>query len=114
MKKLALLFGLLVASCNQPNVGTDQYQFGKKQYENSAVAVSIVTYKTKADLLRASRKYGVNNPDLVAFSLLSSTRKDVCEIHMIDPSVKYQPDFVGHEFLHCVYGQWHTNNDSRS
>jgi len=114
MKKILALTLLFLASCNQPNVGADQYQFGKKQYENSAVAVNIVTYKTKADLLRASRKYGVNNPDLVAFSLLSPIRTDVCEIHMMDPSVSYQPEFVGHEFLHCVYGQWHTNNASRS
>ena len=113
MKKILAISLLFLASCNQPNVGADQYQFGNKQYENTAVAVSIVTYDSKADLLREARKYGVNNPDLVAFSLLSPTRKDVCEIHMMDPNVRYQPEFVGHEFLHCVYGQWHTNNDSR-
>ena len=114
MKKILALSLLLLASCNQPTVGADQYQFGKKQYENKQVTVSVITYNSKTELLRESRKYGVNNPELVAFSLLNSNKQDVCTIHMMDPSVSYQPEFVGHEFLHCVYGQWHTNNDSRS
>jgi hypothetical protein len=29
---------------------------------------------------------------------------------MVDPKVEYQPEFVGHEMLHCFYGQWHKNN----
>lgn len=114
MKKIIALLSLLVASCNQPNMGADKYQFGTKQYENNAVAVTVVTYKSSAALNNAARKYGVQDESLVAFSLIDKTKHDVCIIHMIDPSVKYQPEFVGHEFLHCVYGQWHTDNNSRS
>jgi hypothetical protein len=115
MKKLAILsLFLVLTSCNQPsNIGADNYQFGTKQYENSRVTVDIVTYNSRNDLLNEARKYGVNNPELAAFSLLLENDQTKCTIHIMDPSVSYEPEFIGHELLHCVYGQWHTDNNSR-
>ena len=114
MKKLLVLPLLfLLASCEN-KIGNDGYKFGEKQYEQTPVSVSIVTYKTEKDLQAAARARGANNEGIVAFSVLRANDPSTCTIHMIDPAVKYQPEFVGHEFLHCVYGQWHTNNDSRS
>jgi len=123
MKKLAILFLFLVlTACNQPNntgadnyrfVGADfNYRFGAKQYENSRVTVDIVTYKSRTDLQKEARKYGVTDPNLAAFTLLFKNDQGKCTIHMMDPSISYEPEFVGHEFLHCVYGQWHTDNKS--
>jgi hypothetical protein len=114
MKKLTLLFlFFILASCNQPsNVGADNYKFGEKQYENSSVSVDIVTYQSRNDLLKEARKYGVTNSEIVAFALLLRNDQTKCTVHMMDPAVSYEPEFVGHEFLHCVYGQWHTDNNS--
>lgn len=113
MKKFLALSLLFLASCNQANVGADEYQFGEKQYTQNPVVVNVVTYRTQDELYRASKAMGADYPEVAAFSILT-TKRDTCTIHMMDPSVSYQPEFVGHEFLHCVYGQWHTNNDSRS
>lgn len=114
MKKLLVLPLLfLLASCEN-KIGNDGYKFGEKQYEQTPVSVSVVTYKTEKDLQAAARAKGANNEGIVAFSVLRAGDPSTCTIHMIDPAVKYQPEFVGHEFLHCVYGQWHTNNESRS
>ena len=117
MKKFILLLPLvLLSSCNQQNSttpGSDNYRFGQKQYENKSVSVEIVTYNSRAKLKRESRKYGVTSDTVVAFTLLSKNDQTKCTIHMMDPYNAYEPEFVGHEFLHCVYGQWHTNNESR-
>lgn len=110
------LSSLLLVSCNQQTsstVGADGYSFGTKQYEKTQVQVNVVTYESRADLLKVARSRGINSDSLVAFTILRPPF-DTCTIHMVDPSVLYEPEFVGHEFLHCVYGQWHTDNDSRS
>ena len=115
MKKILIALSLLfLASCDQgPRTGPDGYKFGTKQYEQNPVIVSVVTYKSQKDLYNVAKSKGADYPEIVAFSVLT-TERDKCTVHMMDPSVSYQPEYVGHEFLHCVYGQWHTNNDSRS
>ena len=114
MKKIFVVFALLLASCDSaPRTGPDGYQFGYKQYEQNPVTVTVVTYKTQQDLYKVAKSKGADYPEIAAFSILYPN-KEVCTIHMIDPSVSYEPEYVGHEFLHCVYGQWHRNNDSRS
>lgn len=103
----------LLSACNS-NQGYDGYIFGKKQYEKNAVLVVVATYKTDAEFKAAAKKYIKTDYDKVAAFSLVNPNTDVCTIHMMDPSVKYQPEFIGHEFAHCLYGQWHTNNQSRS
>ena len=102
----------MLGSCDQaPKQGADGYVFTSKQYEQNPVTVNIVTYKTQKDLYNAAKARGADYPKIVAFSVLTPQR-DTCTIHMIDPTVSYQPEYVGHEFLHCAYGQWHKNNES--
>lgn len=115
LKKFLVIASLVLTSCSpQPKQGDDGYIFGRKQYSNDQVLVSVVTYTDHNKLVAEGKKHGADYPNLVAFSLLNSKDKRVCTVHMMDPSVSYQPEFVGHEFLHCVYGQWHTNNDKNS
>jgi hypothetical protein len=112
MKYLLLCSALILAGCNSQQ-GADNYSFGTKQYEKDSVQVSIVTYESPAKLQKIAKdKYRINSDTLVAFSVLRPPF-DKCTIHMVDPTVSYEPEFVGHEFLHCVYGQWHTSNGLR-
>lgn len=30
-----------------------------------------------------------------------------CEVHVLSPAVKPQEMWLGHEVLHCSYGEWH-------
>lgn len=114
-----LLFGLPIAAFialgtvvtlnNADPIGTDGYYFGEPQYENSNVSVSIVTY-TEKSFAEEVKQRGLP-PEVKAFSELFSNAQDKCKIHIVNPAIKYEPEVVGHEFLHCVYGQWHTNNE---
>lgn len=105
----------IIALLGKPvsNMGADGYIFGQPQYAKQRIVVDIVTYKSLEDLQSKVKSLGVNNPDIAAFSTIKPPAFDHCTIHMIDPSVSYQPEFIGHEFTHCVYGQWHTDNNSR-
>ena len=114
LKKMSVVLSLLLlASCNQaPDQGADGYKFGEKQFEKSQVQINVVTYKSQTDLQKAlGNRAGVDASNVVAFSVLRPPF-DTCTIHMVDPKVKYQPEFVGHELLHCVYGQWHKDNST--
>jgi len=104
----------LLISCGEPRPkqGADGYVFGQRQYEKSVVHIEIVTYQTRAELIKAAKDRGVTDPGIVAFSVLRPPTFDRCTIHMVDPSVSYDPEFMGHELAHCVYGQWHTDNNS--
>lgn len=31
----------------------------------------------------------------------------VCVVHIVDPTVGYYPEFIGHEVMHCIFGDWH-------
>ena len=112
MKHIALIFvALLLGSCERtPNKGADGYVFGQKQFHRNTVQVNVVTY-TQPEFNKQLVKLKLPETT-VAFTELTYPY-DTCTMHIVDPSISYVPEFVGHEFLHCVYGQWHTNNESR-
>lgn len=105
----------LVVACDSPvgKVGADGYRFGKPSFERSQIDMRVVTYKTRREFMIAAKKHGVKSDTVVAFSELKPPEFNVCIVHIMDPRVDYQPEFMGHELAHCLYGQWHTNNDSR-
>lgn len=113
---LVIAFNSLTSCSEQRPVARDGYRFGTKQYELNNVQVEIKTYSSARELQAAAVRADktLTNPEgIVAFSVISPPSNN-CTIHMVDPSVSYEPEFVGHEFLHCVYGQWHTSNDLKS
>jgi len=108
---IIFLLALMLGSCEPaPKRGADGYLFGEKQYERNAVQVKIVTYKSQEEFSKVLKELKLSKTT-AAFSLLAPPY-DTCTIHMIDPSVKYEPEYVGHEFLHCAYGQWHKDNST--
>jgi hypothetical protein len=119
MKKfifIVLLF--LLASCNDTSVnsrkGVDGYTFGEPSFEKNRVTITIVTYSSRKELLEAAKKTGINNRDLAAFALIpADSNNNTCTVHIMSPKVSYEPEWYGHEFMHCFYGQWHTSNNHR-
>lgn len=111
---IAMIAGLLSSCKPSPKEGADGYVFGTPQYEKQQVLVKIVTYDSPKQLQTVAAKYREYDPNIVAFSVLYGPSFDTCTIHMVKPKVQYDPEFIGHEFVHCVYGQWHTDNKSRS
>lgn len=112
MNKLIGLVALLAASAaTAGNKGADGYTFAVKAMNNKSLQVQVVEYPSEAALTAAWIKADPRRiPDgrrLMAFSQLDADSKDYCVIHIVDPKVHYAPESVGHELLHCIYGDWH-------
>lgn len=96
--------------------GSDGYQFHSKEYTNEHVLVTVRTFKTRKEFNDEAKRLGIRidygKEYLMAFSLVEQDPR-FCTIYMVDQAVEYTPAYVGHEFLHCVHGQWHVSNESK-
>lgn len=107
MKRSLLLAAVLaLASCGQ--TGADGYEYAKGTMVRDTVTVSVVTYPSQAALRRAAADQGVRaeGADLMAFATISEVAPR-CTIHIVDPAAVYRPEWIGHEFTHCIRGEWH-------
>lgn len=90
----------------------DGYTNVRPEYVRTELNVKIVYYQSFRELKAAyldivpntQALRQINERDLRAFSQI---KQGVCVIHMIDPRVKYLPEFYGHELIHCSMGRWH-------
>ena len=88
--------------------GIDGYTFAATNDPRPTVIVTYRVYPDFKALRAAAKEAGIGNvPQVGAFSTQNG---NVCVIHSIDPKRDYRPDLIGHEYLHCVYGQWHNDN----
>lgn len=121
---MALLAPLLLLSCKEEKLtlvstsstATDGYVFEKKEFVAKTTLVRVVEHPDQASIVRSynrepGAKAGDISPDkeLLAYSFVAveSNGDTICTMHIVDPAISYQPEFVGHEFLHCQYGNFH-------
>jgi hypothetical protein len=109
MKKIlaGALALLALASCNEQG-STDGYYFEPvPRLEERRIIVK--THPSLEALKSEFSKYPSapnisRDRALQAFSVISST---TCTVHIVDPAVRYMPEFIGHEIVHCLYGEFH-------
>lgn len=102
-----LAAAILLTACDQRS--DDGYAFEREDFKRAHIAVTIVTHPSLTDLQRAGGKAGADaggDRELAAFSTLSMTGP-ACTIHIVDPHVRYEPEMLGHEMTHCIYGRFH-------
>lgn len=90
-----------------PNRGVDRYLFEAAPYTRLTFTTRIVYHPSFKSL---SAAYGDPKTEgkLMAFTKVANDAGE-CEVHLIDPKVVYYPQYVGHELLHCVHGNFHPN-----
>jgi hypothetical protein len=92
----------------------DGYYFEKETFTRTNFPVEIVLVQSRAqmqqEILKQMKKHPVSGKvepkDVAAFSIIS-LNDNKCTIYMLDPKVQYEPEFIGHELVHCIYGEWH-------
>lgn len=115
---LVMLVGLLVSCDNVPNhrKGADGYYFEKESFTRTDFPVEIVLVKSSAEMskLIATKKnvQGTIEPKNVAAFSTIRIHDPKCTIYMLDPKIQYEPEFIGHELVHCIYGVWHREPQS--
>ena len=92
----------------------DGYTFSVKDMNNKALEVHIIEYASYPEMTAAWVKADPRRiPDgrhLAAFSQLDTNPNAplrYCVIHIINPLIEYNPESVGHELMHCIYGNFH-------
>lgn len=113
MKKLIFALFLFIGACGQQG-SSDGYYF-EKDSKRIDRQIKTVLYPNQAAIVAAyetqtGKKRQLGNEELQAFSVIGS---QTCTIHMVDPAIKYQPDFIGHELTHCLYGDFHPSQNER-
>lgn len=110
---VATILVTLVACDNQSKQkGKDGYYFEKESFTRTEFPVEIVLVKNAAQMQAEVRKRNnlhgtVDASKVAAFSVIRMNDPK-CTIYMIDPKNKYEPEFIGHELVHCIYGVWHS------
>lgn len=104
----ALLLSLLLVSCEKsPQApASDGYKFGEKEYEKTKLEVELVIIEDQATFDRTAKQYVSRLDEIQAFSRLFPS-ENKCIIYIKDPEWTYQPEYIGHELAHCVWGRWH-------
>lgn len=119
MKKLILALAL-IAMPSVAHAGRghdiDGYSFDKKEYDKSTLTVTVVQMKNQRELQEMSDKIARKAGDLTwqggseevkAFSVTRGKDGTTCTIYIIDPTVSYEADRLGHEVYHCFFGRFH-------
>ena len=102
---LILAAALLLGGCGQSEAA-DGYAFGAATFDRAEPNIRIVTHRSLAEL-RAAAPGGIYDTGTAKLMAWSVIRPDGCEMHVVDPAVSYQPEWIGHELAHCAWGEWH-------
>lgn len=91
--------------------GADLYTFERKQFDLERVTIHVIKHPSQPHLLASYQKQtGIKlAPGWKLKGYAFPNPNGYCELHIVDPAVNYEPEFAGHEFLHCVYGEFHPN-----
>ena len=105
---ISLIVTFTLISCDgNRNTGIDGYYFEQESMIRTSFTTDIVLVKDFAELKKVYvARGGKDVDDLAAFTLLSQT-ENKCTIFMVDPKNNYEPEYIGHELVHCIYGEWH-------
>jgi hypothetical protein len=98
-------------SSDSGKVGKDGYYFEKETFTRTYFPMEIVLMPSaaalSAEIAKRNNVQGTVAPkNVAAFSVIRQNDL-TCTVYMVDPKVKYEPEFYGHELVHCIYGVWH-------
>jgi hypothetical protein len=109
----------LFTSCSDASrgkKGADGYYFEKETFTRTQLQVNVVLVQSQAEMTALIKEkdnvQGTINPNLTAAFSTLAVNEPRCTIYMLDPKVQYEPEFIGHELVHCIYGVWHKEPQS--
>lgn len=111
MSRVFAILLLLVSGCSSSpskfSYGADDYKFLVKEYENLRPKINFVLLKNKAEYDSArKRKLGTKWDTVSAFTLWIPETGE-CTVYIKDPEWKWEPELIGHEVAHCIWGRYH-------
>ena len=91
----------------------DDYVFEQKEFERTSIKLKVVVLPDSFTFRRIAKEKGIDPDNLrnssptkvEAFAILAPGNK--CTLYVKDPEWKYEPEYIGHEIAHCIWGRWH-------
>lgn len=124
---LIVVLGLLLASCNANPPPTrraaDGFVFQIKQYEKTNFQMQVVVIKNQKEFDKIAKDFFSTRErrptsvvsQLDGFSRLQHLASGElnCIIYIKDPNWKYEPEIIGHEVAHCIWGEYHDRSPGK-
>lgn len=107
---LAVLAAIALSGCG--NKGADGFVYEGDEWLQHEYATRNVYYSSLSEL----RAYAPKEAQREGYELHAWARivrgdqyfgGMLCEKHILEPSIRYRPEFIGHEDVHCMRGRWH-------
>lgn len=95
------------------NVASDGYKFEQSSFRAAKAVSTIIRYENVYEL---NKQYSILHPEalpkggFIIYGFTTVTHDgDIsqCTIHIVDPEKYYMPEIIGHEFTHCISGNFH-------
>lgn len=104
-----IAFLCVLVGCDAKPVAKDGYRFEQETFTRTEFPVEIVLLQSDRELQAAFTARGIKGvkPESVAAFAVIRRNDPRCTIYMVDPKVRYEPEWIGHELVHCIYGEWH-------
>ena len=91
--------------------GSDDHRFLEKEYENLSPTVNFVLLKSEAEYDSArKRSLGTRWDSVSAFTLWIPATGE-CTVYIKDPEWRWEPELIGHEVAHCIWGRYHRGRE---
>jgi len=97
----------------QSKRGSDGYIIEQAEFMHTDIHLRIHMFRSEKEFKAAKISNGVKDPpnaETMAFTY-SNKNSNECEIYMYDPAYIYEPEYIGHELVHCIYGDFHPTQD---
>jgi hypothetical protein len=107
---LLLAAALMVSASAAAAPSLDGYSFEREEFEHRTVTITFVPLEKHTDLQALAEIHGIHlrEATIKAFAIPNG---NTCTIYSTDPKVSYEPEFLGHELAHCIYGNFHPSKD---
>jgi hypothetical protein len=105
----------LAGDKKQNRIGPDGYAFTQKDFVMTKYTMTWVLVPDKAALDKIGESMGSppteNDGDPLVDLVRVSRKAGYCIGYIVDPERLYEPAFIAHITMHCMYGRWHAPND---
>lgn len=107
------LISLLIftVSCSTAPVpkpkGKDGYRFEVKDTEMLTPNIEFIIIKNRKEYNDIRKRFFGHHWNTVQAFTRWRPESKTCIIYIKDPMWMYQPEYIGHEVAHCIWGNWH-------
>ena len=92
---------------------SDGYRFLEKEYENLSPGVEFILLRNPQDQKETlTDVFGRKWKKIAGFTYWNE-EKGTCRIIIKDPTWKYEPEIIGHEVAHCIWGRFHKGDEGK-